>query len=141
MGVVTPPCSRPPIFFFQQTFKLHVDGVTRAMSKGGGACECLRVLEWGYFQFFLRADDVTRTRSKGGGACECLRVGVFFNFFWRADDVTRTRSKGGVPVNVLEWGYFSIFLRADDVTRTRSKGGGACECLDPPLQEILDPRL
>ena len=21
------------------------------------------------------------------------------------------------------------------------RGGGACECLDPPLQEILDPRL
>ena len=34
-------------------------------------------------------------------------------------------------------GVFQI----DDVTRTMSKGGGACECLHPPLQEILYPRL
>ena len=48
----------------------------------------------------------------------------------------------GVFVNVQEWGCFSIFRRADDVTRTMSKGGGgACECLHPPLQEILYPRL
>ena len=34
-------------------------------------------------------------------------------------------------------GVFQI----DDVTRTMSKGGDACECLHPPLQEILYPRL
>ena len=38
----------------------NVDDVTRAMSKGGGACECPRV------GVFLRAGDVTRTMSKGG---------------------------------------------------------------------------
>ena len=49
------------------------------------------------------------------------------------------RGGGGVLVNVQEWGCFSFFRsrRADDVTRTMSKGGGACECLHPPLQEIL----
>ena len=54
----------------------NVDDVTRAMSKGGCACECPR---GGCFSIFRRADDVMRTMSKGGGgACECPRVGAFF---------------------------------------------------------------
>ena len=52
----------------------YVDDVTRAMSRGGGACECPR---GGCFPIFRMADDVTRTMSKGG-ACECPRVGAFF---------------------------------------------------------------
>ena len=65
----------------------------------------------------FQIDDVTRTMSKSGGV-------------FQIDDVTRTMSKSG--------GVFQI----DDVTRTMSKGGGgACECLHPPLQEILYPRL
>ena len=43
----------------------QIDDVTRAMSKGGGACECPRV--GGVFQI----DDVTRTMSKGGGCAWC----------------------------------------------------------------------
>ena len=47
-----------------------------------------------------------------------------------------------VLANAQEWGCFSIFRRADDVTQTMSKGGGVLvECLHPPLQEILYPRL
>ena len=41
----------------------NVDDVTRAMSKGGGACECPR---GGCFSIFRRADDVMRTMPKGG---------------------------------------------------------------------------
>ena len=73
-----PPLLSTTNFFFQQTFKLHVDGVTRAMSKGG---VLVNVLEWGYFQFFLRADDVTRTRSKGGVLVNVLEWGYFSIFF------------------------------------------------------------
>ena len=65
--------------------------------------------------------------------------GVFQFFGGRM--TSRGQCPGGVLVNVQEWGCFSIFWRADDVTRTMSKGVCACECLHPPLQEILYPRL
>ena len=67
-GVVRPPPVAhpkdfvPPFSNFVPPLE-YVDDVTRAMSKGGGACECPRV--GGVFQI----DDVTRTMSKGGGGC------------------------------------------------------------------------
>ena len=67
-GVVTPPALDHQFSFFQQTFKVYVDYVTWAMSKGG-ACDIDSMCKsaWVYFSIFRRADDVTRTMSKGGG--------------------------------------------------------------------------
>ena len=52
-----------------------MDGVTRAISKGGGVL--VNVQEGGVFQFF-GGRMTSHGQCPRGGACECPRVGAFF---------------------------------------------------------------
>ena len=95
--------------------------MSKAMSKGGGACECPRV---GVFFNFLEGGWRHTGNVQGWWCLWMSKSGCVFQFFGG-----RMTSHGQCPrvvvlVNVQEWVCFSIFWRADDVTRTMSKGGG-----------------
>ena len=124
VGGHDPPCSRPPIFFFNKLFNYMVKGP--------------RV---GVFVIFWRADDVTRTRSKGGCLWMSKSGGIchFFEGGWRHADKVQGggclwMSKSGGICHFLEGGW----RHADNVQE-----GVLVNVLTPPppFQEILDPRL